>query len=502
MGNFVLEMKNISKSFGGVHALKSIDFSLKHGEIHGLLGENGAGKSTLIKVLGGVHKPDGGDIFIDSQKVDITNVHEASELGIGIIHQEIVLVPELSIAENIFLGREPVNSIGIKNHNQMIRQAEEMVKSMDLKLDVTTKVVDLSIAQQQLVEIIKAISFEPKILIMDEPTSSLTGSDVENLFDVMRKLQSNGISIIYISHRFDELFEMTDRITVIRDGEYIDTVNTKETSEDELVRLMVGRNIESLYDRELPPIGDEVIRVERISSDRHFKDVSFRANKGEIVGFSGLVGSGRSEVMLALFGAIEIDNGAVYLDGHQVEVNSPKVAIDNGIALVPEDRKNQGLVLDNSIKFNISLPNLERMTKSNGLLSEESIVEESKKYLDGLKIKATSINTIVSTLSGGNQQKVVIGKWLATHPKILILDEPTRGVDVGARAEIYSVINGLTHQGITVLMISSDLNEILNMTDRTYVMREGTIVGEVPKNEMTQERIMYLATGGDVLEHE
>lgn len=502
MTKLVMEMKDITKSFGGVQALKGIDFQLEQGEIHGLLGENGAGKSTLIKVLGGVHQPDGGNIYINQNAVEITDVHTATQHGIGIIHQEIVLVPELTISENIFLGREPVNYFGIKNEKKMYDLATEMVKSMDLNFDVSTKVAELSIAQQQLVEIIKAISFEPKILIMDEPTSSLTGSDVENLFRVMKNLQVKGISIIYISHRFEELFEMTDRITVIRDGEYVGTVRTEETNEDELIRMMVGRSIESIYTRETPSIGDEVLRVEHLNSPGYFEDVSFNARKGEIIGFSGLVGAGRSELMLALFGALPVTSGSIYVNGQLVSINSPEEAIKYGIGLVPEDRKNQGLHLEDDIKFNITLANLENLTQNPLFISEDKKIESSQKYHKGLQIKADSIDTIVGTLSGGNQQKVVIGKWLSTNPSILILDEPTRGVDVGARSEIYTVINGLTHQGITIIMISSDLNEILNMADRTYIMREGQLAGHVSKGEMTQERIMYIATGGDVLDYE
>lgn len=493
----VLKMKNISKNFGGVKALKGIDFELEKGEIHALLGENGAGKSTLIKILGGIHKPDTGEIIIDGKQVAIDNVQDAQKNGIAIIHQEIVMVPELTVAENIFLGREPLNSRKLLDKRKMKELATKAMAELELDIDVETKVGTLTIAQQQLIEIVKAVSFDIDILVMDEPTSSLSSSDIRLLFIIMERLLNKGISIIYISHRFEEIFEISDRITVIRDGEYIDTVETSATNKNKLVSLMVGRNIENLYTRTAGNIRDyEILKVENFSKNGVFEDVSFNVHAGEIVGFSGLVGSKRSDVMEAIFGARKFDSGKIYLNGTEIKINSTADAIRHGIGLVPEDRKKQGLLLEQSVVFNLSLANLSNLLDKNLIVNQKKCLDVSNEYSNMLRIKATSSETIVSTLSGGNQQKVVIAKWLSTNPKVLILDEPTRGVDVGARSEIYSIINKLSEAGIGIIMISSDLPEILNMVDRTYVMREGKLVGEVQKNEMTQENIMHYATGG------
>lgn len=497
MVKFALRMEGISKSFGGVKALSNIDFKLLPGEIHGLLGENGAGKSTLIKVLGGILKPDSGEIFINDKRLEINNVQDARNNGIGIIHQEIVLVPELTVAENIFLGREPLKNGIFKDTIFIENKAREMLNKLGLKLDVNTKVSELTIAQQQLVEIAKAVSFDVNILVMDEPTSSLSGQDVENLFKIMTQLKKRGISIIYISHRFEELFEMTDRITVIRDGNYIDTVKTSESNSSSLVKLMVGRSIENLYMRTTPNIQSEIISVKNLTSEGYFEDVSFSAHKGEIVGFSGLVGAGRSELMLAIFGALKVDSGTIFVNGKKANIKNTSDAINYGIGMVPEDRKFQGLILDAEIKFNMILSNLNNLMSNAIFLSENKISESVNKYFNALNIKAPSSETAVRNLSGGNQQKVVLGKWLSTNPGLLILDEPTRGVDVGARSEIYSIINELSQQGIGIIMVSSDLPEILNMADRTYVMREGRLVKEIAKEDMTQETIMNYATGGD-----
>lgn len=496
MKDIVLEMKGIAKSFGGTHALKGINFELKAGEIHALLGENGAGKSTLIKVLGGIHKPDKGEIHIDGKLADISSVQIAKDYGIGIIHQEIVLVPDLSVAENIFLGREPVTKFGFKDKKKIINQAKKMVEQLGLDIDVNTHVGELTVAQQQLVEIVKAISFNVKILVMDEPTSSLSDEEVNHLFVTMEKLRKQNVGIIYISHRLEELFKMSDRITVIRDGSYVGTTKTSEIDAEGLVTMMVGRELESFYPRTYSVREDEVLRVEHLSRGKIVKDVSFRVRKGEILGFSGLVGAGRSELMETIFGAYRHKGGQVFLNGEPVNFKNCIQAIKKGIAMVPEDRKRQGLVLDNSVGFNITLANLGNLMQNSLIVSEKKRNDLIMKYIKDLNIKTASADIAVSSLSGGNQQKVVIAKWLATKPKLLILDEPTRGVDVGARAEIYAIINQLANEGLAIIMVSSDLPEIINMCDSVCVMRNGELVAQLDKSDMTQENIMRYATGG------
>lgn len=497
MGQKVLEMKNISKSFGGTHALNGIDFELELGEVHALLGENGAGKSTLIKVLGGIHQPDSGTILINGTEVKMQNVHAAQAAGIGIIHQEIVLVPYLSVSENIFLGRELTNKFGLKDTNSMNEQARKMVQALGLEIDVTKPVGQLSIAQQQMVEIVKAISFNVRILVMDEPTSSLSDDEVEKLFATIERLKKNNVSIIYISHRMEELFRISDRVTVIRDGTYVGTVTTKDTDVDELVTMMVGRSLQKYYIRNYTMQDKEVLRVENLSKKGVFENISFTVHKGEILGFSGLVGAGRSEIMTAIFGGYGYDSGTVYLNGNKVIFKNTAQAISNGVAMVPEDRKKQGLILINSVGYNITLSSLKYIM--NGLLvskaKKQRIIE---KYIAELNVKAASQSIAVSSLSGGNQQKVVLAKWLATKPQLLILDEPTRGVDVGAKSEIYAIMNRLANEGMAIILVSSELPEIINMCDNVCVLREGRIVGRLSKGELDQENIMKYATGGAV----
>nr|WP_311083408.1 sugar ABC transporter ATP-binding protein [Paenibacillus polymyxa] len=489
-------MHSIAKSFGQTQALNGINFELKSGEIHALLGENGAGKSTLIKVLGGIHQPDRGEILINGNTVYIKGVHDAQAHGIGVIHQEIVLVPYLTVAENIFLGREPVTKMGLIDRKQMNAQAQEMVKELGLNLDVNTLVGELSVAHQQLVEIVKAISFNIKILVMDEPTSSLSDEEVKHLFVTMERLRQNGVSIIYISHKFEELFTITDRITIIRDGTYVGTVITKNSSPDELVAMMVGRELKNFYTRTYSRQDEVILKVEHLSKQNVFEDISFSVHKGEILGFSGLMGAGRSELMLAIFGAYGYDNGSVYLNGEELKIKSCSDAIEKGIALVPEDRKDQGLVLLNSVGFNMTLSELKRLMKSKLIVSEEKRSALISAYIKRLNIKTASSDAEVSSLSGGNQQKVVLAKWLATNPKLLILDEPTRGVDVGAKSEIYSIINELAKQGLAIILVSSELPEIINMCDSVCVMQEGKLTAQLAQSELTQENIMRYATGG------
>lgn len=496
MEKLVLQMKDIVKSFGGVHALNGIHFELREGEIHALLGENGAGKSTLIKVLGGIYKPDRGTIAIDKTPIVMDSVQVAQEHGIGIIHQEIVLVPHLTVAENIFLGRELLDRFGFKNMKEMTRRAQEMLTALGLEIDASTKVVELTIAQQQMVEIVKASSFNVKILVMDEPTSSLSDEEVEKLFETMTRLKKQNVSIIYISHRMEELFRMSDRITVIRDGTYVGTVNTKETTTDDLVAMMVGRSLKNYYTRDYDTLKPDqvVLSVDHLTKKGVFRDISFQVRKGEILGFAGLVGAGRSEIMTCVFGADGYDSGTITLDGTPVRFKNCLEAINSGIAMVTEDRKQTGLTLINSIVFNTTLSSL-KYYKKGLFLSETKKQETTGHYIRSLNIKALSPDVAVGSMSGGNQQKVVIAKALATKPKLLILDEPTRGVDVGAKAEIYSIMNDLAREGMAIIMISSDLPEVINMCDNVCVIKEGQKTGEIGHEELTQERIMKLATG-------
>lgn len=494
MAHTVLQMKGIRKSFGETHALKDISFQLELGEVHALLGENGAGKSTLIKILGGIHQPDSGEILIDGEKASIGSVRDARTYGISLIHQEIVNVPHLTVAENIFLGREPLAKWGLKDDKTIVEKAQHMVEKLGLNLDVRKQLGELTIAHQQMVEIVKAVSFDAKILVMDEPTSSLSDEEVERLFETIERLKQNNVSIVYISHRMDEIFRISDRITVIRDGEYIGTKATSETNADELVSMMVGRKLENYYTRTYSATEQEVLRVENLSKQDEFDNVSFAVNKGEILGFFGLVGAGRSEIMTALFGATGFDAGTVYLDGKEIKVKNPHKAIDSGIAMVPEDRKKKGLVLENTLSFNITLPSLKSVI-DRVLISNRKKDETARKFMDDLSIKAPSPDAFASSLSGGNQQKVVLGKWLSTKPRLLILDEPTRGVDVAAKSDIYAIINELAAEGLAIIMVSSELPEIINMCDSVCVVRNGRIVRQLPKEQMSQENIIKYATG-------
>ena len=496
MSEYLLEMKNICKSFPGVKALQNVDFQLKAGEIHALLGENGAGKSTLIKVLGGIYIAEEGQIFIDGKQVAITGVNSARANGISIIHQELVLVPYMTVAENIFLGREPMGAFGV-NKSKMSADAQKMLDRFDLGIDADSLIADLSIAQQQMVEIVKAISFNCRILVMDEPTSSISDREVKALFEIMHNLAAQGVGIIYISHKMSELDEVCDRVTVLRDGCYVGTRVVKETPRDELIAMMVGRELDQYYTRDHVENTEVVLKCESISDGKkkrsRVKNVSFEVRKGEIVGFAGLVGAGRSETMQCIFGLTSGSSGDVYINGQKAHIRTAVDAMKLGIAMVPENRKLEGLYHVQSVKFNSTIEVLEKFINKlivNGRLEEE-ITQE---FIDKMRTKTPSQEQRVANLSGGNQQKVMIGRWLATDPKILILDEPTRGVDVGAKAEIYEIMNELTKQGVSIIMISSELPEIINMADRVYVMYEGRVTGCIPYQDVSQEAIMKLAT--------
>ena len=488
---YLLEMKGVHKSFPGVKALKNVGLQLKAGEVHALLGENGAGKSTLIKVLGGIYHAEEGEIYIDGQKAAIDGVVAAREAGISIVHQELVMVPYMTVAENIFLGREPGNKMNI-NRKQMTEDAQKLMDTYEMNINADTLVEHLTIAQQQMVEIVKAISFNSKILVMDEPTSSISDKEVGFLFDTMRALTKRGVGIIYISHKMSELEEICDRVTVMRDGETVGTKVVKETTKDDLIALMVGRELTNYYTRDYLEPGEVVLRCEHISDKKMAKDASFELHKGEIIGFAGLVGAGRSETMKAVFGLAPNMSGEVYVDGQKVQIKSPVDALKYGIALVPESRKEEGLYKIQSVRFNSTIEVLSQFIKNlrvNGKKEDEI----TQKYIDMMGTKTPSQEQVIGNLSGGNQQKVMIGRWLATSPKILILDEPTRGVDVGAKAEIYAIMNELVKQGMSIIMISSELPEIINMSDRIYVMNEGRVTGCLNHEDVTQEKIMQLA---------
>ena len=489
MPKTLVEMKDIVKTFPGVRALDNAQLTLYPGEVLGLLGENGAGKSTLMNVLGGVYKPDSGTVVIDGEQVAIGGVTDAQAHGVAFIHQEIALVPYLSVAENIFLGRERMTN-GLVDKRKMNREAVQWLEMVGLDVNPGTMLTKLSIGRQQMVEIAKACSLNMKLLIMDEPTSSLSESEVESLFEMIRKLKERGIGIIYISHKLDEIFTITDRVCVMRDGGYVGTIVTKEATRDELVTMMVGRSLEHYYTRTFNEPGEVMMEARHIKSGLRVRDCSFSVRKGEILGFYGLVGAGRSELMKAALGLYPRDSGEVFVKGKDVSKYSTMKIQECGVSLVPENRKLEGLILKNTIAFNMTIAVLRKFMKRAGVdyKKESEIVENG---IRSLSIKTPSKKQRVGNLSGGNQQKVVLAKWLASDPEVLILDEPTRGVDVGAKAEIYKIMNDLAAQGMAIIMISSEMPESVNMCDRIIVMNEGRITGELDQSEFDQEKILH-----------
>ena len=489
----LLEMNHIRKEFPGVLALKDVSLQLRAGEVHALLGENGAGKSTLIKILGGIYSRDGGEIIIDGNVVNINSVQDAQKYGISVIHQELVLVSHMTVAENIFLGREPKKSGRFVDFKKMRDDAKLLLDSFELDIHPDEEIGELTIAQQQMVEVIKALSFNAKILVMDEPTSSLSEKDVDFLFENIRKLKKSNVGIIYISHRMSELKQIADKITVIRDGEYIGTKETHATTNDELIAMMVGRQLTKYYTRTFGNRLEKVLEVKNLSAGKLLRDISFQLFSGEILGFAGLVGAGRSEVMKCIFGIDPFQSGEIELNGETVVIKNPEDAIQHGIALVPESRKLEALFPEQTVQYNITIKALGEFIHGIHVntMREHEITKE---YVEKMEIKTPTYQQIVGNLSGGNQQKVVIGRWLATKPKILILDEPTRGVDVGAKAEIYSIMNELVKDGVAIIMISSELPEVINMSDRVIVMSNGRITGCLSREGLTQEKIMHHAT--------
>ncbi|KGE19309.1 sugar ABC transporter ATP-binding protein [Paenibacillus wynnii] len=493
----LLEMKSISKSFPGVKVLNQVDFTLKGGEIHALMGENGAGKSTLMKILGGIYIKDSGSIFVNESAVDIVSPSMAQSLGIVIIHQELNLVPHLTVMENIFLGREfTYGKTKLINWRLMRQQAQQYLSQLGLSIDPGTIVNELSVGQQQMVEIAKALSMNTQILVLDEPTAALTDREIDALFLVIDSLKQKGVGMIYISHRMEEVFRICDQVTVMRDGHYIGTETIAQTTMDQLVKMMVGREIKDRFPKVAIPLGEERLTVKGLSQKGKLHNISLSVKAGEIVGLAGLMGAGRTELAKALFGVTSVDHGSISINGKPVSIKKPIDAIQVGIALITEDRKDEGLLLPLSVSDNLALPNLDLLS-SFGFMDRTKERELSESMIKKLLIKTPNSEQKVGSLSGGNQQKVVIGKWLATSPQVLILDEPTRGVDIGAKKEIYDLMNVLASQGVAILMISSELPEVLGMSDRILVMHEGKISGEFTREEATQENIMLCATGGE-----
>lgn len=500
----LLEMKGIDKSFPGVKALSEVRFDLCEGEVHALIGENGAGKSTLMKILTGVYSKDSGSIFYQGRELEVRSPKQAMESGISIIHQELNLMPDLTLAQNMYIGRERDTSKGFLINDRAINiSAQKIFDSMHLKLDPRTKVGDISVAKQQMVEIAKALTFESKILVMDEPTAALTQSEIQELFNIIRQLKESGVGIVYISHRMDELFAISDRITVMRDGEYVDTKPTKETNLDEIIRMMVGRTIyaEPKTKSNVAPDAPVVLKATNLRS-RVVKDVSFELRKGEILGFAGLMGAGRTETARLVFGADRMAGGNIEIYGKPVTIHTPQDAVANGISYLSEDRKRFGLAVGLSVRENATLASLQQFTKG-GLVSERAEAKATQEQVEKLAIKTPSIAQLVRFLSGGNQQKVVIAKWLINDCEILIFDEPTRGIDVGAKSEIYKLMNELVNMGKSIIMISSELEELLRMSDRIAVMCEGRMTGVLGIEEADQEQIMKFATAreSEVIAH-
>ncbi len=490
----ILQVKDIQKRFPGVHALRGVNLEVLPGEIHALLGENGAGKSTLIKMIAGVHSPDSGEFYFDGKLVHFNNPREAQKLGISTIYQELSLYPELTVAENIFMGHAPKRNFGffsILDWKTMERRAIELLAELEItNMDVKRLVGTLNVGNRQRVEIAKALSLNAKLLIMDEPTAALTESDVASLFTIVRLLRERGVGIIYISHKLIEVFELADRVTVFRDGQYIGTKVVKETTEPELISMMVGRTIENLFPKQASEVKDVVLEVRNLVHEPNTKNVSFTVRAGEIVGLAGLVGSGRSETAQVIFGITPASSGQILVNGKPIKIEHPRQAIAAGIAYVPEDRGLQGLVREMCIRENVSMAVLKQVSQSSFInhAAEKKLADDA---IQQFSIRAYSGEQIANKLSGGNQQKVVVSKWLASNPRLLIMDEPTRGVDVGAKSEIHRIMSQLAaEQGLAILMISSELPEILGMSDRILVMREGHLVAEFSRAEATQEKIV------------
>ena len=489
----LLEVKKISKAFPGVQALDEVSFTLIEGEVHAIVGENGAGKSTLMNIISGVLKPDKGEININGNKIEINSPKQSLMLGISMIYQEISLIPELSIAENIFIDKMPrIKSSSLVDWKKLYKDTARVLEKVKLDKNPKDKVSNLSVGQQQMLQLAKAIARDSKIIILDEPTASITEADTKILFEVIKKFKSEKKSIIYISHRLEEIFNVADRVTVLRDGKYIDTINIKDTNKDEVISKMVGRYLKNMFPDRNTRVGRDILRVENLNKYNMFKNISFDLKEGEIVGVYGLMGSGRTELALALFGVYPIDSGDIFINNKKVKIKSPKNAMKLGIGYLSEDRKDKSIFPILNVKENITIANLR---KYSGCLfiNNKKEIEESKKFIKILSIKVSSLSQKLMNLSGGNQQKVIVSRLLAFAPKILILDEPTRGIDVGAKAEIHSLIENLTENNVAILFISSDLPEVIGISDRIIVMRENTVAGIFPGRHQTDEETLLRA---------
>ncbi|WP_342744891.1 sugar ABC transporter ATP-binding protein [Fredinandcohnia onubensis] len=491
----ILEMRNISKSFPGVKALDNVNLKIKKGTVHALMGENGAGKSTLMKILIGLYTDYEGEIHFKGKRIVHSNIRSALSSGISMIHQELTYVPYMTVAENLFLGNEPRKKpFGIVDKKSLAKKTEELLKHVNLKLNPNKLMKDISVSQRQMIEIAKAISYKSDVIIMDEPTSAISDREVENLFEIINELKSKGVAIIYISHKMDEIYKIADEFTVLRDGTYVGTCSIKVADQNEMIRMMVGRQLTDLFPKRNPVVGETVLSVKGLTKQGVFENITFELRKGEILGISGLMGSGRTELVSSIFGLESYDSGEIFVQNKKTIIKETRDAINQGIGLVSEDRKTLGLVLGMSIKENLLLPNLNLCSKS-FVISRKEEREISDKVISELRIKTPSREQKAKNLSGGNQQKIVIGKALLSNPDILILDEPTRGIDIGAKSEIYRLIDQLAQAGKAIIVVSSELPEILGLSDRVLVLHEGRQTGELSRKEVSEEKIMALAFG-------
>lgn len=493
----VLEMRKVSKSFPGVIALRDVDLSVKKGTVHALMGENGAGKSTLMKILYGIYTPDGGEVIFKGNPYVVKSPIDAIKKGISMIPQEISPVLNLTVASNVFLGKEITSGKGVKfiKQKQMEKSTKELFDELGIDIDPSAMMSSLSIANAQLVAIATAVSYNADLVIMDEPTSALTETEIEKLYTIIRNLRdTKGIAVIYISHKLDEIFKICDEVSILRDGEYIGTDSIENFTKDRLISMMVGRSMREFFHKEQAQIGDVILEVKNLTLEKKFKDISFSLRKGEVLGVAGLMGAGRTELMEAIFGYVPAQSGEIFLNGKKIEVNEPNDAIKNGIAFVTEDRKATGIFPELSVKDNMVMPDIHNYLK-HGLLDRAKILKDCQSQREAITIKTPSLEQLIKNLSGGNQQKVLISRWLLTTPEVLILDEPTRGIDVGAKSEIHRLIGELAKMGKSIIMVSSEMPEILSMSDRIIVMHEGSYSGELLRKEATQEKILQLATG-------
>lgn len=492
--NYILELKDVVKTFGGVTALAGVQFQLKKGEIHALMGENGAGKSTFIKVITGVHQPDSGIMLLEGERITPRNTMDSAKLGIAAIYQHVTAFPDLSVTENIFMGQEIKNKLGMYDWRQMNQRAKELIEPLSKEIDVTKPMGSLSVAAQQLVEIAKALSRDARILIMDEPTASLTANECEELYTIAERLRNEGVSIILISHRFEDMYRLATRVTVFRDAQYIGCWDVDKISNQKLIGAMVGRELDQMYPEKTAKIGETVLKVEHISKEGYFKDISFEVKKGEILALTGLVGAGRTEVCQTIFGIMNPDSGRIVLEGKEVNIKTPVEAFEHGIGLLPENRQSQGLINELPIYQNVSSADMKQFAKGN-MLDEKAEIQKAIELCQKISLKAKDISAPPSSLSGGNQQKVVFAKLLNCSLKVLILDEPTKGIDVGAKYSIYEIMNELAANGYAIIMVSSEMPEVLGMADRIVVMKSGHVTGEFDNKEVTQEMIMAASLG-------